>query len=66
MNDQYLLDIFFESLIAEKYVSANTYQSYKVDLLSLCKFLNDKKLSIVSASVEDLRLYIKNVQKSNL
>ncbi|UTO55946.1 tyrosine recombinase [Neoehrlichia mikurensis] len=45
--------------MAEKYVSANTYQSYKVDLLSLCKFLNDKKLSIVSASVEDLRLYIK-------
>ncbi|KJV69252.1 tyrosine recombinase [Candidatus Neoehrlichia procyonis] len=59
MNNQYFLDIFFESLIAEKYVSFNTYKSYKVDLLGLCKFLDDNKLNITNASVESLRLYVR-------
>ena len=59
MDDRKYINAFLEAMIAEKNISYNTYQSYKVDLLGLCEFVADNKLMLLNLGLSNLKDYIK-------
>ncbi|QGR02204.1 tyrosine recombinase [Ehrlichia ruminantium] len=59
MNNEKYVEAFLAAIAAEKHISYNTYQSYMVDLLDLCKFCNDKNLALTKVCVSDLQDYVR-------
>ncbi|AHX07465.1 tyrosine recombinase [Ehrlichia chaffeensis] len=59
MDNQRYVNIFLEAIVAEKHVSHNTYQSYRTDLLGLCKFIDRNDLLLTDASIHELQDYIR-------
>ncbi|XGA08580.1 MAG: tyrosine recombinase [Wolbachia endosymbiont of Xenopsylla cheopis] len=63
MRDKFYLESFLEALVAEKYVTQNTLDAYRLDLLGLIDFLSAKNISLVQANTENLRAYISFLRK---
>lgn len=63
VKDKFYLESFLEALVAEKYVTQNTLDAYKLDLLGLIDFLSTKNISLAQASTENLRTYISFLSK---
>ncbi|WP_339048717.1 tyrosine recombinase [Candidatus Mesenet endosymbiont of Phosphuga atrata] len=63
MKDKFYLESFLEALVAEKYVTQNTLDAYRLDLLGLIDFLSAKNINLVRASTENLRAYISFLRK---
>ncbi|WP_339046060.1 tyrosine recombinase [Candidatus Mesenet endosymbiont of Agriotes lineatus] len=63
MKDKFYLESFLEALVAEKYVTQNTLDAYKLDLLGLIDFLSARNISLIQASTENLRIYIGFLRK---
>ena len=61
MNNREYIKIFLEAITAEKNISYNTYESYKVDLLGLCEFIDEHNLMLVNLSLSNLQSYIKSL-----
>ncbi len=60
------LEIFLEMLLAERGVSKNTLDSYHRDLNDLARFLEKRRRTIDGAASEDLRAYLKALEKAGL
>lgn len=57
MNDQILLEQFIDAIWMERGLSENTLNSYRNDLTKLLAWFETKKLTLLSAHVEDLQDY---------
>src|SRR5215470_9174958 len=54
MDDRKLIENFITAIRVEKGLSNNTLQSYRSDLTILCKFLGEKKKSLLTIDRDDL------------
>ncbi len=61
-----LLELFLEMLSVERGVSANTIEAYSQDLRRLLKYLEEKKLSLLSVRPSDLRAYVRYLHEQKL
>lgn len=56
-NDEVIIERFLDAMWMERGLSENTLTSYRNDLNKLCRWLEQEKLSLDSASVDDLQRY---------
>ena len=59
MSNEKHVDAFLAAIVSEKHISYNTYQSYMVDLLDLCKFFNYKNVALTEVCCGDLQDYVR-------
>ncbi|MCX7796142.1 MAG: site-specific tyrosine recombinase XerD [bacterium] len=57
-SDEYCIEKFLSFLSYERGYSQNTLSSYKIDLVELSDFLNEKESSLIKASKDDLVQFI--------
>ena len=62
-SDDYYIGAFLEFLVSSKGVSENTYSSYECDLKDLSGFLKKCGKEIISVSSEDLKRYLRKLNK---
>lgn len=60
MNDQSLIELFLEMILTERAASLNTLESYRKDLEL---FLENIKSDLLNATPDDLRNYLKYLEK---
>ncbi|MGB1547077.1 MAG: site-specific tyrosine recombinase XerD [Alphaproteobacteria bacterium] len=65
-KDSRFLENFLEMLLAERGVSKNTLDSYHRDLKDFSGFLAKRKKAIAKAASEDLRAYLRALEKAGL
>ncbi|WP_265698175.1 site-specific tyrosine recombinase XerD [Photobacterium obscurum] len=56
-NDEVIIERFLDAMWMERGLSENTLTSYRNDLKKLCNWIEQEKLSLESASVDDLQRY---------
>nr|WP_275690360.1 site-specific tyrosine recombinase XerD [Photobacterium alginatilyticum] len=56
-NDETLIERFLDAMWMERGLSDNTLASYRNDLSKLCRWIEQEKLSLEKASVDDLQRY---------
>ena len=61
MNDQNLIELFLEMILTERAASLNTLESYRKDL---DLFLQHSKSNLLSSSPDDIRNYLKYLEKN--
>ena len=56
-NDEVIIERFLDAMWMERGLSDNTLTSYRNDLRKLCDWIEQEKLSLATASVDDLQRY---------
>ncbi|MFV9838482.1 MAG: tyrosine recombinase [Aaplasma endosymbiont of Hyalomma asiaticum] len=62
-GDTYYISAFLEFIVSNKGVSKNTYNSYGSDLQDLSRFLSGCGKEIINASSEDLKRYLRKLNR---
>lgn len=65
MSDN-LVNLFLESLKAEKNLAENTIVSYRFDLDDFCAFISAEKNDLRTASSVDINVYLESLKQKNL
>ena len=66
MSDQLLFDAYCSFLRIEKGLSENTVDAYSADLRQFRKFLAKYKLSLADVDVQDIALYLKELEGQSI
>ena len=66
MENRALLQSFISHIGVERGLSKNTLASYQRDLTKLSEFLQQRKLTLASATLEDLQSFIANLRAAGL